>query len=455
MSTFFNPELVARANKFGFNVTDFAVFLPAVQANYAQAVDDEPLEGRTVPEGFSPQLLKFWQEGAQWQYPFLLNSIGGYTPLSNIDNGITNTSMNSRFALIDSGGFQIGQGSLGIPGLDTATTAEQAIEAWYAAGKIKFWMLAWMKTHGNMSVTIDMPLWTLTAKGKDSPFHNCSIEELTAMTVENLQLIQAFKGDSKFISVVQGLDAQTTSDWLDAISPYVFDGWSIAGGAGYRGGLEQTLRTTLSMRDRGLFAPGCNLLHYLGVSQTEWAVIFTRIQKHLRRVNPSLVVTFDSASTFITTGVSEKIVIPPLFTDSLAGWNFIEDPAPQEFHHVGSDEPFPYTNPFGDTLTLGHMNVYTEFYNKRRYDPLSLAILANINMYTYLRGFQEANLLVATNSPKVPDVLKRCLEVIDAVFEPDADWERILVANKKLLAQIKGNEYVDEHGQVKYLATAE
>jgi hypothetical protein len=456
MSKPISDEIITRARQSGFNIRDYSIFLPALNTLYLDAVEKEIPEGRPVPAGFTMDKLKFWSEGGLWQYPVALNTVASYKPLSSVNNAITNTPANLFFTVGDSGGFSIASGAMPIAGLKEAETPAEAMNAWSTATEIKMWMIHFLKTHYAYSHVIDFPLWTLTAKGKDSPFRHCTIEELTSLTVENLEAIQQYGDGGKWINIVQGLDAKTTRDWLDAVSAFKFDAWSVGGGAGYRGGLAQILRTTLTMRDRGLLDSGCDLLHFLGVSQPIFAVIFTRIMQHLRKSNnPDLVVTYDASSPLLIAGQNEQVAILPKFGKNIADWSISAEQSPQEAALVGSIEIYPYENPFGDALQMGHLNVYDDQFNKRRYDNLSLAILSNINIHTYLTAFQRANELVAQNSHDLPDEVKQVLDVIDEAFTTKEDWELVLIRHNNLLNSIKRNEYVNQFGVIQFLQEEE
>jgi hypothetical protein len=324
----------------------------------------------------------------------------------------------------DSGGFQIGKGTLkGYDALKTGMSAHDAEAAWVNADEVRNWIITWLETNCQYAMTLDMPLWATTSDGADSPFHHCSVEQLTAMTVENLRYIESNRqGKTLWLNVVQGLDESSTKAWFDAVKWFRYGGWALAGNAGARGGLYNVLNTVLMMRDDDAFAPGQDWVHVLGVSTLGWAVVLTAIQRALRKSNPDLKISFDSSSPFQIAGRDEQVCYLPELGSHVSSWRIRMDQSPQGEIYVGSKEPFAYESPLGRRMTLGDLNVYEGLYQKRRYDPISLAMLANHNVYVYLKAFDMANDAAFTSdlTVQVPRLYRQCIEAIGEAFDrPD------------------------------------
>jgi hypothetical protein len=85
-------------------------------------------------------------------------------------------------------------------------------------------------------------------------------------------------------------------------------------------------------------------------------------------------------------------------------------------------------------MRLGDLNVYEGLYQKRRYDPISLAMLANHNVYVYLKAFDMANAAAfgAQGSAEVPRLYRQCIEVIGKAFDRP-DWAAFLYREKSIL----------------------
>jgi hypothetical protein len=126
-----------------FNITDYAVFLPAINDTYARCLVTENLGSRPFPAGLDIADLEYWNENNKlWHYPYLLHSIGSYKIGSNPDNAVTRANKNTAVVIGDSGGYQIGQGTLkGYKALTPHMPADDAIAAWDAADDVRSWIL--------------------------------------------------------------------------------------------------------------------------------------------------------------------------------------------------------------------------------------------------------------------------------------------------------------------------
>lgn len=422
---------------------EFAVYLPAVNDSYAKELTKSLDPSRPFPAGLTLQDLIFWDKHNKlWQHREILHSIGLHKYNSIPDNAVTRMGRTDCLILGDSGGFQIGKGTIkGYDKLHAGMSSSNAIEAWNSAYDLRIWILNYLETHCTYAMTIDMPLWARLETNSNTPFHQCSIEELTAMTVENLRYIDAHKqGRTKWLNVVQGMDEQTIKDWWAAVSWFESSGYAMAGNAGARGGIKQVLRTLLIMRDSGAFAKKQGWIHVLGVSTPQWAVLLTAIQRALRSsVNKNIRVSYDSSSPFTTAGRLEQVALPPMFARGTSSWSFKYDRAPQSTQFAGSTKAFPYSSPLGDRLALGHMNVRGGEWNHRSFDTVSNLLLTNHNVWVFLDAFERAN-QIAFNSDRscMPQHWAACLDFIDDIFNA-SDWQAELQGETRLLDSVTAN----------------
>jgi hypothetical protein len=422
----------------------YAVYLPAVNSTYASTVAKPLPNGRPFPQGHTIADLVFWSKRSKlWNHRQVLHSVGAYAVGSTPDNAITRMGRDDYLLIGDSGGFQIGKGSLkGFDALRAGMEAAAAVEAWQDAYHVREWIVGWLETYTHYAMTLDMPLWARLDANRETPFHQCSIQQLTNLTVSNLRFIDKHRqGRTKWLNVVQGLDEQTTQDWWNAVKWFDCSGYSLAGTAGSRGGIEAMLRTILMMRDDGAFASGRDWLHVLGVSTAQWAVLLSAIQRTLRKhVNPTLRVSYDSASVFKAGGEFEQVALPPQFGNRAYLWNIRFEQAPQAKEFVGSDEPFGYDSPIGRVLTKGHLNVVTDEWNARKFDTISNALLVNHNAWVYLSTFERANeLAFETDREDVPPSWVECLDFIDEVFTAE-NWRWALDERRSLLNAVAPSE---------------
>ena len=452
--TIFDPALVQRAIASGFNVVDFATYTPAVQSTYISAIDCAMPDGRPFPEGYDLQDMVFWEPGSRvLDWPFILHSAGQYSPYSEKQNVLTNGSTNSRFLIGDSSGFQFSSNSLQFKAFKDKSkkwTPETAIQAWDESLSEKEFLLYWLERNTTYSTVLDAPPWGKLPMYKGAPFNECSFDQFLEITKQNMDWIQSNRlGHTKFLCVIQGYHTPSTKKWIDAMSAhdYHFDGVSAAGGSGFRGGFKEVLSTVLMLKERGFFLPGQDLAHFLGVSTAIAAVALTRIQMHLRKLNPLLTVTYDSSSPFLTGGRYERgYEIAPLNADG-TGWGLSGTETPQNFKHVGSDVPFGRGNPFGNELQLGHFNVVTDEVANRRFDGISNALLMLLNVNAYLRTFEKANRMAADSLHNLPVKFRECIEIIDEAFT-SSNWQAVVDRNAKRLNSVASSEFYDNEGDL-------
>lgn len=421
---------------------EFAVYLPAVNTQYADAIVKPLAKSRPFPKSFSLEDLKFWQSGScLWEHPYFLHSAGQYKIGSIPDNAVTRRGPSDGILVGDSGGYQIGTGKLaGLKGLQARMDPIEACNAWRANYDARRWILGWLETNTNWAMTIDMPLWATGKYGSESPFHLCSPDQLTELTVENLQFIDSHRrNQTKWINVIQGSDVPAIMKWWGAVKWFNCNGYAFSSSAGRASGLSALLEPLLNIRDEGFLGPGHDWIHMLGVSTAPWAIVFSAIQKAIRStVNPNLRVSYDSASPFQDAAIRELYAIPPAFGPSTKDWRMKKKLVPQGPSRVGSNKALPFSSPIADVLTLGDLNVRPGKYQEKQFDVHSLAMIANHNAWVYLNSFQTANALVwKSNRSDVPPFYSEVVDFIGYVFSVE-DWRPELKKHAKLIRKFKG-----------------
>ena len=434
-----------------FNTTGRAIYLPAVNNTFARTAVTADVANRPFPAGLTVDDLVYWQQNKLFSYPYLLHSIGLYKVGAIDDTAVSRIERGSAVILGDSGGFQIGQGTLkGLKNFKANMAAMEAIAAWNAASDVRNWILNWLESYSTYAMTIDMPLWA-AVENTCSPFSNCSREQLLRMTQDNLRYINVNKqGNTKWLNVVQGISTDDTEFWWNGVKNYRFSGWALAGGAGSRGGLAQLLHAVLLMNEDNAFAEGLDWVHVLGVSTLDWAVILTALQKCLNKQNPALQVSFDTSSPFQSGMMREEAYYLPTLTTDRSTWVFPKKPSPQGFEYVGSKEPFPFNcSPIGKMLELGHLNVSDvwDAGQRKQYDSISLMMLVNHNIWVTLKAIEMANDLAfgANKSDTTPRVLVDCIEGIEKVFDIancHGNWRGFLDEHKSLFDAQSRSIYV-------------
>jgi hypothetical protein len=425
--------------------TDYAVYLPAVNDSFAAEVLKPLPPNRPFPAGLTLADLIFWERGNRlWHYSHLLHSVGLHTVGSQPDNAVTRAGRTDCVLLGDSGGYQIGTGKLkGYRELQAGMSAAAAEATWAGAYSVRRWILDWLELHTDYAMTIDMPLWATLPKGAASPFHECSIAALTAMSAGNLRFIDTHRqGRTRWLNVIQGLDEPSTLAWWKAVKWFDCSGYALAGAAGVKGGIGNVLKILLTMRDDGALAEGHNWIHVLGVSTPKWAILLSAIQRALRRhVNPSLQISYDSATPFQAGGIREEVALLPEYTSRPRDWAIRFETVPQSARLAGSTEPFPYSSPIGDRLTMGDLNVRGGDWDQRSFDTISNVLLCNHNCWVLLRAFELANQLAfESDGSQVPAQWRDCLAFIGDLFEAD-DWAGQLTKKTNFLHAMAPNEF--------------
>jgi len=428
---------------------EYAIYLPAVNDSYAKTISTPPSPpDRPFPDGITMADLVFWEPNKLWHYPYLLHSVGLYSVGSLPDNAVTQRNRANNTLIGDSGGFQIGKGTMkGLVALKAKPMPAQDAEfAWREEYKARDSIVRWLDTYADYGMTIDMPLWATSRDGKNSPFHNCSTAQLIGMTVKNLEFIERHAvGHTKWLNVVQG--GENIADiklWWGAVKWFKRGGWAMAGSAGVRGGLGNMLNTLLMMRDDHAFQAGQEWLHVLGVSTTKWAILLSAIQQALRKLNPTLRVSYDSSSPFQTAGKYEDVALTPTFASDEKTWSIGTEPAPQSRLHADPNSTSPFEHdqsPLGKRLQLRHLSVRDGIWDRRQFDTVSNVLLMNHNAWVYLDAMKKANdFAAAKDKSRVPARYLECLEFIAYVFERD-NWTTCLAKEKKLLDAVAPNGY--------------
>ena len=425
----------------------FAVYLPAMQYHYASAVDNNKLiKGRDFPKDLKLTDLDFLNPKSKlWHYGYALYSAGQFTDARPKACAISNRERKHTTVLGDSGGFQIGKGTLrGTEHLKRAKSSAEVCELWRQSGDIRKWIVQWLEANSDYAMTIDMPLWAKFESNSKTPFHKCSVQELIDLSIGNLDYIKRnARGKTKWLNVLQGTTPKDSKQWWDAVKSYRMGGWALAGNVGWRGGLENVLYYVLTMRDDNAFDKGQDWMHVLGVSQPTWAVLLTSIQRAIRKHcdNSEFRISYDSASPFQAGGRYQKVVRYPKFTKDVASWAMTMHEAPVNpiYADSGSDYHFPYSSPIGDLLTLNHLNIRGGELQKAAYDTVSNHLLTNHNVWVYVRSFLEANelaLMQASEADKaVPQKLIDMCAFIDDILGEER-WQSKLKKEKLLLADV-------------------
>ena len=297
---------------------EWALFLPAVSSFYIaglgkQREGEDYFPKDRIPASFNGDVEKLnflnSKEGLYY-YKWGLYSAGHANLDVTVDDpneSIIRKREEGTFMLGDSGGFQI---------LKCQWPADWKDPNCPRAMKKRQQVLTWMDTYMDYGMCLDIPSQSLTTYHIKDPktgtsAHGIStIEEaISATHINNEYFVKHRNGKCKFLNVLQGRNHGQSKSWYAEMKKYCdpniypdnhFNGWAFGGQN--KIDIHLMLTRMIDIIFDGLLVEGKHdLIHCLGTSILEYAVLFTDIQKAIRKYhNPNLQITFDCASPFFS-----------------------------------------------------------------------------------------------------------------------------------------------------------
>jgi len=433
---------------------EWAQFLPAVSSFYIAGLGKqrkgEPyFDTARIPASFNGDVEKLnflnSKEGLYY-YKWGLYSAGHANLDTTVDDhaeSIIREREQGTFMLGDSGGFQILKGQWPAdwkdPNCPRAMKKRQAV-------------LKWMDTYMDYGMCLDIPSQSLTTfdmKDKNGvSLHGIStIEEaISATHINNEYFIKNRNGSCKFLNVLQGRTHQQSDDWYEEMKKYCdpniypdnhFNGWAFGGQT--KIDVHLMLRRMVDIIYDGLLQEGKHdLIHCLGVSILEYAVLFTDIQKAIRKNhNPKLQITFDCARPFFS--AAKGLAYFNNNIEHETKWSYSMEKTAENKDYANDNRKFStgvladgihkvFTDsPITDKLLMKDLCYRGQGFigqhgkeTKTSWDTLSYTLLQSHNVYQHISAVQEANRKYETGV--LPAMLKQDLtgltfkEVIDEVF---------------------------------------
>lgn len=292
---------------------DFAYFLPAISGFYSSYVGkqrfEEHVEKSRIPADFEHGVegLNFLNpDEGYFTYKWGLYSAGhanlDTTKFDASEDMIRNRDKDS-FILGDSGGFQIGKG--------VWEGDWRAGSGCKLAQKKRDQVLDWMESYMNYGMTLDIPGWVgRNPKGREATKITTYEEAVDATKYNYEYWMRNRRGNCKFLNVLQGDNHTQADQWYNEMKKYCdpkqypndhYNGWAM--GSQNKCDVHLVLKRLVTLIYDGLLEEGKqDWIHYLGTSKLEWAVMFTDIQRAIRKYhNPNLSISFDCASPFLAT----------------------------------------------------------------------------------------------------------------------------------------------------------
>jgi len=404
---------------------EWALFLPAVSSFYISGLgkqrEGEPyFDLARIPAAFNGDVEKLnflnSKEGLYY-YKWGLYSAGHAnldTTKDDHNESIIRKREKGTFMLGDSGGFQILKGQWPAdwkdPNCHKAMIKRKAV-------------LKWMDTYMDYGMCLDIPSQSETTfhlkdKNGNSVHGIRNVDDaIVATHINNEYFINNRSGECKFLNVLQGRTHTDSDKWYDEMKKYCdpniypdnhFNGWAFGGQT--KVDIHLTLRRMVDIIYDGLLVEGKHdLIHCLGVSILEYAVLFTDIQKAIRKYhNPKLQITFDCASPFFS--AAKGLAYFNNSIDHGKKWSYSMEKTAENKDYATDNRKFSdavladgihklFTDsPVTDKLLLkdlcyrghgfiGQHNKET----KTSWDTLSYTLLQSHNVYQHIYAVQEAN----------------------------------------------------------------
>jgi len=142
------------------------------------------------------------------------------------------------------------------------------------------------------------------------------------------------RGNFKVLNVLQGSNHDDADNWYNEFKDYCdpakypethFNGWAMGGQN--MCDVHLILRRLVHMIHDGLLEQGLHdVMHFLGTSKLEWAVLLTDIQRAVRKYhNPNFMITYDCASPFLATANGQ--IYHSIRIDDRGKWSYMMSPS--------------------------------------------------------------------------------------------------------------------------------
>ena len=329
---------------------DYARFLPALSGFYATYVGkqrfDEYVETNRIPSNLKngvESLNYINKDQGQFQYKWTLYSAGHAELDINKDapkeDMVRNRDRNNSWILGDSGGFQIGKGVWEGDWKDPNCPK---------AKKKREQVLAFMDGNMDYGMILDIPAWvSRSPQGAAASKINSYQEAVNGTKINNDYFMKNRNGNCKFLNVLQGENFQQADDWYTQMKDYCdpkkypsthFNGWAMGGQN--MCDVHLALKRLVALRFDGLLEKGVHdVMHFLGTSKLEWAVLLTDIQRAVRKYhNENFMITFDCASPFLASANGQ--IYTDIEIEDKKKWTYRMQPSADNKAYATDTRPF-------------------------------------------------------------------------------------------------------------------
>ena len=315
---------------------DYAFFLPSISGFYATFIGKQRFEDYVEPQRVPQEIgkvegLNFLnQNEGVFHYKWALYS-AGHADL-NINKHVPKEDMlrnrdrENSWLLGDSGGFQIAKG---------LWEGDWTSETCPNAQKKRKLVVDWMEEYMDYGMMLDIPTWTFQDPKAAKASNIFSYDDAVKATHINAKYYMANRrGNFKVLNVLQGSNHTNADSWYEDFKKYCdpkqfpdtyFNGWAMGGQN--MCDVHLILRRLVHIIHDGLLEPGRqDVMHFLGTSKLEWAVLLTDIQRAVRKYhNPNFMITYDCASPFLATANGQ--VYHTIRLEHEGKWSYVMSPS--------------------------------------------------------------------------------------------------------------------------------
>jgi hypothetical protein len=328
---------------------DYAFFLPSISGFYATFIGKqrfgEYVDPSRVPAGIGTvEAMNFLNpnEGV-FHYKWALYSAGhaelDVNKHSEKEDMLRNRDRDNSWLLGDSGGFQIAKGLW--PGDWTNPDCP-------LAAKKRELVVNWMEEYMDYGMMLDIPTWTFQDPKAAKAANIHSYQDAVDATHINARYYMANRrGNFKVLNVLQGSNHDDADGWYEEFKDYCdpakypdthFNGWAMGGQN--MCDVHLILRRLVHMIHDGLLEEGLHdVMHFLGTSKLEWAVLLTDIQRAVRKYhNPNFMITYDCASPFLATANGQ--IYHSIRIEDRGKWSYMMSPGADALKYATDTRKF-------------------------------------------------------------------------------------------------------------------
>jgi hypothetical protein len=242
-------------------------------------------------------------------------------------------------------------------------------------------------------------------------------EAIDATHINNEYFINNRSGKCKFLNVLQGLTHTQSDQWYNEMKKYCdpkqypenhFNGWALGGQN--KIDMHLMLKRLVGIIHDGLLEQGKHdWIHCLGTSILEYAVVFSDIQRAIRKYhNPNLTISFDCASPFFSAAKGLAYFNTSIVHNGK--WSYSMEKTAENKNYATDTRKFRdavladgihklFTDsPVTDIMLLKDLCYRGQGFigqhgkeTKTSWDTLSYTLLQSHNVYQHIAAVQEAN----------------------------------------------------------------